>query len=161
MRKTRAIQKGAKYHVYSRINKNENIMKSDDVKNLFLNTIKRAKKKYNFSIKNFVIMNSYFDFIIQPREDESLSRIMQWILSVFAMNYNKTYKSFDHVWKARFWSKIIDDIKQLFDVFYHISNKPVIFEMAIKAKDYKFGGLYFILQKNFDIVEMPEHNYKV
>ena len=58
-------------------------------------------------------------------ENQSLSRIMQWILSVFAMKYNKMHNYSGCFWKARFWSKIIDDIKQMKYIFKIIANNPV------------------------------------
>ena len=156
MRRYRTLKKGAKYLIYSRVNKKNNLLKPHDVKNLFLKTIKRAKKKYRFSIKNFVVMDSYFIFIIEPLGEESLSRIMQWILSVFAMNYNIKYNEEDHFWRARFWSKIIDDIKQYLENFEKVSKEAVKEQKVKEAKNYRFGGLYFILKGIFEIVDKPD-----
>ena len=156
MRRYRTLKKGAKYLIYSRVNKKNNLLMPHDVKNLFLKTIKRAKKKYRFSIKNFVVMDSYFIFIIEPLGEESLSRIMQWILSVFAMNYNIKYNEEDRFWRARFWSKIIDDIKQYLENFEKISREAVKGQKVKEAKNYRFGGLYFILKGIFEIVDKPD-----
>ncbi|MBN2545912.1 MAG: hypothetical protein JXB50_08950, partial [Spirochaetes bacterium] len=97
--------------------------------------------------------------IIEPQHEESLSRIMQWILSVFSMYYNKINKIKGHTWQSGFWSKIIDDIKQLFDTFKYISENPVKANMINDAKDYKFGGLYYIIKRIYDIVEKPNFDY--
>ena len=93
------------------------------------------------------------NFIIYPKENESLPRIMQWILSVFAMYYNKMHKLEGHVWRSRYWSKIIDNIKQFIDTFNYISDNPVKAEMVNEAKDYRYGGLYYILKNIYDIVD--------
>ena len=60
------LQEGATYHVTAKINRGEHIFESDEIKNLFMDTVKRAKKKYKFSIKNFVIMNNHIHFLIEP-----------------------------------------------------------------------------------------------
>jgi len=65
------------------------LLQSDRMKDLFIEVISRAKKKYDFSLDNFVIMGNHFHFLIKPGKKESLSKIMQWILSVFAMAYNR------------------------------------------------------------------------
>jgi REP element-mobilizing transposase RayT len=156
MRKPRLLRKGAKYHVVAKINKGENALISNDIKELFIEVIKRAKKKHKFAIYNFVIMNNHVHFIIQPLHQESLSKILQWILSVFAMHYNKIFKTFGHVWHGRFWSKIIDDIRQFIDTFDYISNNPVKAEMVKKAKDYKYGGLFHILNGIIDVIDIFE-----
>ena len=122
MRKPRQLKKGAKYHVSAKINRNEHIFEPDQIKNLFMIIVKRSKRKYKYSLENFVIMNNHIHFIIKPDENESLLKIMQWILSIFAIYYNKIHKLKGHVWRGRFWSKIIDNIKQFIDTLtlYHI-----------------------------------------
>jgi REP element-mobilizing transposase RayT len=65
MRKPRLLQKGAKYHVSAKINRSEHIFESDEIKKLFMNIVKRSKKKYKFSLYNFVVMNNHIHFIIR------------------------------------------------------------------------------------------------
>ena len=159
MRKPRLLKKGASYHVTAKINRSENIFKPDEIKDLFMAIIKRSKKKYKFLIKNFTIMQNHIHLIVQPLQSESLSRIMQWILSVFAMYYNSIHHIKGHVWQGRFWSKIIEDIRQFIDTFNYISENPVKADMVKDVYNYKYGGLYYILRKIFDIVEKP--NFKL
>ena len=159
MRKPRVLQDGAKYHVSAKINREEHIFEPEGIKSLFLEIVKRAMKKYEFSLKNFVIMDNNIHFIIEPLKNESLSKIMQWILSVFAMYYNKIHKITGHVWQNRFWSKIIDNIRQLIDTFKYISENPVKAEMVKKAKEYKYCGLHYIQKGIYDIVDRPDFDY--
>ncbi|MDA3937983.1 MAG: hypothetical protein PF693_01560 [Spirochaetia bacterium] len=56
MRKPREIYIGAEYHVTARINRGEFILESDEVKDLFLDIVKRAKIKYSFKLRSFVVM---------------------------------------------------------------------------------------------------------
>jgi putative transposase len=158
MRQPRQLLKGAKYHVSAKINRGEHIFEPEQIKQLFMQIVERSKKKYKYLLENFVIMNNHIHFIIKPLEKESLSKIMQWILSVFARYYNKIHKLKGHVWQGRFWSKIIDNIKQLFDTFNYISDNPVKADMVKEAQDYRYGGLYYILKGIFDIVDNPDFN---
>ena len=156
MRKPRELRKGAKYHVSAKINRGEHIFESDQIKTLFMEIVRRSKKKYKYSLENFTIMNNHIHFLIKPVENECLSDIMQWILSVFARYYNIIHKLKGHVWQGRFWSKIIDDIKQFIDTFNYICDNPVKADMVKEAKDYRYGGLYYILKGIFDIVDRPD-----
>lgn len=45
MRKPRELQDGASYHVISRANRKEMILNSDEVKEEFLEVVRRAQKK--------------------------------------------------------------------------------------------------------------------
>ena len=76
---------GAEYHVTARINRGEFALESKEIKEMFLQTVKRAKEKYLFKLKNFVIMDNHIYFLIKPGKDENLSKIMKWILSVLAI----------------------------------------------------------------------------
>ena len=155
MRKPRILKNNAKYHVVSKINRNESIFDNNEMKSLFMETIKRCKKKYKFSIINFVIMQNHFHFIIHTHEKESLSRIMQWLLAVFAKYYNKLHHFEGHLWKSRFWSKIIDNLDQLFDTDNYINENPVKSGFVQNAAEYQYGGLFYIRKKIFDIIDTP------
>jgi putative transposase len=156
MRSLRTLKKGASYLVSSKVLRDFKDLTQEKFKSLFLDVVKRAKKKYKFSIKNFIIMNNFFRFIVEPLENESLSRIMQLILSIFARKFNKLNGYSGCFWKTRFWSKIIENINELKKTFDEITNYPVINNIVNDAKDYKFGGRYFIQQGTFDIIDKPD-----
>ena len=156
MRRNRMLKEGATYHVTSKINWEKHIYNPDEIKELFLEIIKKAKKKYKFSIKNFVIMGNHYHLLITPGKGENLSRIMQWILSVFAMIYNKMHKLKGHLFGSRFWSKIVETYRQFIDTFNYISYNPVNAMLSDTAENYKYGGLYHIKHGKFDIVDKPD-----
>jgi putative transposase len=125
-------------------------------KELLLDVFRRAKKKYKFHIKNFCIMENHIHLLIKPGKDESLSRIMQWILSVFAMVWNKKHHITGHVWGQRFYSRIIAGILDLFGVFMYIDENPVNAHIVEKPQQWEYGGLWHHRNGITDIVEKPE-----
>lgn len=155
-RKRRQLKKGADYHVTATINRREEIFKEKQFKQLFLQVVKDAKKKYKFSLKNFCIMDDHLHLIIKPLKKESLSRIMQWILSVFAVRFNKKMGYEGHVWKARFYSKIIHSIKQLINTFRYITENPVIGGIVKNAVDHDLNGIWFLIHEQYAILTKPE-----
>jgi putative transposase len=159
MRKPRQLQYGASYHVVSRVNRKEVIFKTPEIQEMFMEVIRRAKKKYRFTIKNFCIMGNHYHFIIKPLNNESLSAIMQWVLSVFAMQYNKTFGLTGHVWNERFKSKIIHSFLQYLATFVYIANNPVRAKMVQYATDYKYSGMSLIYKGQLDILERPPNDF--
>jgi putative transposase len=107
MRHARELKEGARYHVTARANRKGMILDTSAMKELFLSVVKRAKMKYDFRLENFCIMGNHFHFVIQPGRGESLSAIMRWIMSVFAMAYNKIRGLHRTRWGCRFFSRII------------------------------------------------------
>ncbi|MDR1949610.1 MAG: transposase [Spirochaetaceae bacterium] len=157
MRKLRELQQGAEYHVTARINRGEMVFSPREEKVLFIQVIKRAKKKYKFQIKNFCIMENHIHLLIKPGKDESLSRIMQWILSVFAMAWNRKHDISGHVWGQRFFSRIITGIVDLIGVFIYIDRNPVEAHIVERPWEWEYGGLWHHRNGIEDIVEKPEY----
>ena len=136
MRKPRELQESACYHVTARANRKEMILDTSAMKELFLSVVKRAKLKYDFRIENFCIMGDHFHFVIRPGKGESLSAIMRWIMSVFAMAYNKIRGFTGHVWGCRFFSRIISGLRELVQVFEYIDENPVRASQVADRRDW-------------------------
>jgi putative transposase len=155
MRKARQLKNDASYHVTARVNRQESIFEEKDIKELFLAVMKEAKKKYKFQIINFSIMNNHIHLMIKPGKNENLSRILQWILSVFAVRFNKIFNYRAHVFYDRFHSKIINNMRQYIDTYKYIADNPVKADLVRKCEDYKYGGVWHAKFKIFDILEPP------
>ena len=123
---------------------------------MFLAVVRRARRKYRFCIANFCVMSNHFHFIITPAEGESLSKIMQWILSVFALRYNRRFGYEGHVWYDRFRSWVINGFRQFLITFRYIAENPVRAGIAASPWDYAFCGLRHIRDGDRRIVDMPE-----
>ena len=156
MRSPRMLRDGAEYHVTARINRSEMILSPEEEKLLLLTVIKRAKKRYRFQIKNFCIMNNHLHLLIKPGKDESLSRIMQWILSVFAMAWNRKHNLKGHVWGERFYSRIIAGIVDFLRVFVYIDDNPVYAQLVDSSWKWRFGGLWHHHQGITDVTDAPD-----
>lgn len=118
-------------------------MEAPAFKFLFEHILSRAKKRYSFKLENFVILNNHIHMIIVPGENESLSRIMQWILSVFAMNYNKLTGRSGHFWGTRFYSAIIENSEHYGRVSDYIDMNPVSAGLAAYPGEWPFCMRYF------------------
>jgi Transposase and inactivated derivatives len=131
-------------------------MDSHVLKVLFEDILARAKQKYDFDIINFVIMGNHFHIIIKPGKQECLSKIMQWIMSVFAMNYNRQYDCWGHFWGGRFISRIIESLQQYLRIFEYIDNNPVKAGLVNSRTEWKYGGLAHHRQgKRYIATELP------
>ena len=111
--------------------------------------------RYRFSIENFCILGNHFHFILQPRGSSNLSRIMQWILSVIAVKYNKSIGSNGHVWGERFFSRVIADIRQYTVIFLYILTNPVDAGLATDPLGYEFSGVAHLRKRIYEVVEPP------
>jgi putative transposase len=146
---------GARYHVTARANRKEMILDAVTMKELFLSVVKRAKNKYDFRIENFCIMGNHFHFIIQPVNGESLSAIMRWILSVFAMAFNKIQGYTGHVWGGRFFSRIIESVLVFLQTFEYIDNNPTRANQIDDRRQWRWGALWHHRTGCRELVDIP------
>lgn len=154
MRKPRELKDGARYHVTARANRKEMILESARMKELFLEVVARAKKKYAFRVENFCIMGNHYHLMIRPEKGSSLSAIMQWIMGVFAMAWNRIHGMWGHVWGGRFFSRIITDLREYMQVFRYIDENPVKAGQVDHPEEWRFGGIW---QRRFgrgDIIDL-------
>ena len=166
MRRNRILQEGAEYHVTAKINRGEKIFLNPEDRILFMDVLKRAKIKFDFSIKNFCIMGNHIHLIIKPGQKESLSKIMQWLLGVFAQLWNKKHNLSGHLWGDRFFSRIILGILDFLKVFLYIDHNPVAAGIVNQPGQWEYGGLWHHKNQIQEIVDpvdptledyLPEH----
>jgi REP element-mobilizing transposase RayT len=160
MDRRRKLKPHASYHVGGKINRDE-IIFNDAISDLFENTIARCQKKYSFDVENFCIMGNHVHYILTPRKDSSLPKIMQWINSVFAKAYNRLTGQSGHVWKERYFSKIIETAEQFVATFEYIVKSPIEAKLVQYAKDYRYSGLYHYLHKRKGIITEDENIHKL
>jgi len=142
MRKNRVLRQGSRYHISVRVNNKEMLLNTPAARKLFLGVINKARKKYAFSIDNYVVMGNHVHLIMYPGINESLSRIMQWILSVYAMVYNKRFNRSGHFWGERFFSRIIDSFFDYLHTFDYIDRNPFVAGLVSEIYGWRFSGVF-------------------
>ena len=155
MRKPRYIQEGATYHVTARTNRGEFILNTDEVKELFSRVVEDAKKIFEVELIQYTIMTNHVHLLIKPKGKTRLSKLMQWILGVFAIRFNKIFGLKGHVWYDRFKSKIITSFGQFVNTFHYISNNPVKAGLCSKAENYIWSGLYELKKGRLRLLDPP------
>jgi len=156
MRQKRILEIGAIYHVVARANRNEFIFQTEEMKSLMLEILQKAKKRFNFQLKSFCIMGNHVHLLIKPGKGPNLSRIMQWILSIFAIRFNKIYNLKGHVWYDRFKSKIIMSFLQFIRTFHYIQENPVRAGVVKKHSNYRYSGSWFFREQSYDLIDEPD-----
>jgi putative transposase len=131
------------------------IFEADKTKDLFLSVVKEAKGKFFFYIENFCIMGNHVHFIIRPGLGESLSSIMQWILGVFAMRFNRLHRLTGHVWGDRFFSRIIESMREYLETFAYIDANPLVAGLVARAEDWLYSRFHLHLIGFEDILARP------
>lgn len=153
MRKPRRLVPGAEYHVIARVNRSEFILETPAVKEMMMTVLSQAKERYGFRLANYCVMSNHLHLIIAPADGSSLSRIMQWVLSVFAIRYNRRYGLRGHVWYDRFHSNVIAGLRRWLETFDYIGDNPVKAGVSRRAGDYPWSGLRELRTRVFRLLD--------
>ena len=140
----------------ARTNRGEFIFDSDEVKELFCSIVDEAKENYNFKVTNYSVMSNHIHMLVEPLHGTRLSPMMQWILSVFAIRFNKTMGYKGHVWYDRFKSKIVRTFLQWINTFNYISNNPVKAGMCENPRHYVYSGIHELKKKRYRLLDQPD-----
>jgi putative transposase len=158
MKKIQPKIPGAYYHVTARANLKEDILKTDEVKLMFEEVLKRVKKRYSLRYAQYCIMDNHVHIEIKPTKGSDISDIMRWIFSVFTKMFNKRFNRKGHLWVDRAHRKVIQTKSYFRQVFYYIARNPVKARMVESMYDYRFGGLYKLLKKDYRIMDPPDED---
>jgi len=101
------IDFSALFHITVQTNTGKKHFLKKDARNMYEQVVTEAHGKYTFALISLEFCENWIDLYIRPEKDANLSRIMQWIQSRFAERWNKKRKTFGSVWRARFWSEIV------------------------------------------------------
>jgi putative transposase len=96
-------------------------------------------------------MGNHIHFILQPSQKANLSKIMQWVLSIFARKYNKLHNFKGHVWYDRFKSRILADIFEYINAYLYVMRNPVEAGLVKSPADYVYNGITFMLKGMMDL----------
>ena len=68
MRKPGSLIISAEYHVTAKNNRGEFALEPKEIKEMFLQTVKRVKAKYSFKLKSFVLMDNHEEILFTLRD---------------------------------------------------------------------------------------------
>ena len=159
-RRKRYLEDGAEYHVSSKVNRGEMIFLQAWARVLFMSILAEAKRRYKFQIRAFCLMSNHYHFIIKPLEGNSLSEIMRWILSMFAIKYNEHLGIHGHVWQERFFSRILRTIREFHDAIEYVLNNPVRARLVKDHREWKYCGLWSKLRRLLRTFTPPDARRK-
>jgi REP element-mobilizing transposase RayT len=142
-------------HVVAAVNRKERIFEKCATKKLFMDFIEKAKKKFGFTMLNFTFMKNHVHFLLQPHDESTnISKLMQWLLGNFAKAWNKRHGLSGHLWRARFFSRIITDEQDFLNVFKYICDNPVKGGLVKDARDWEYSGLWHYIHGDKRILDV-------
>ena len=115
---------GAVYHVTSRGNARKAIFQDDKDRELFLGTLYRVNKRYNWLCHAYCLMNNHYHLIIET-PDGNLSQGMRQLNGVYTQTYNTRHRRVGHILQGRYKAILIQKDSHLLEVSRYVVLNPV------------------------------------
>lgn len=134
------------YHIIQRGNERKRIFLCDGDKYRFLNTLERMKKKYNFELQAYCLMDNHVHLLINDNGND-ISKVIKSINISYASYFNKAYNRVGHLFQDRFGSEVIENDEYHIAVSAYIHNNPVRAGMVNKPEEYKWSSMNIYIEK--------------
>lgn len=137
----RLIIDGACYHLIIRGNQKQKVFISDDDYYLYLNKLKKYKKRFKFNLYGYCLIPNHIHLIGELNGgNNSLSKFMQGLNRSYTAYFNNTYEKVGHLWQGRFKSKVVTKDKYLIDCINYIELNPVRAGIVKAPHEYKWSS---------------------
>lgn len=133
---------GAIYHITARGNHKNDIFRDEEDFQVYLALAKEAKKYYEeskYEIICYCLMTNHVHLLIRTGE-LPIGKIIGRINSMYAKYFNNKYNYVGHLFQDRFYSKIIEDDKQMLEASRYIHLNPVRANMVKKPEEYMWSS---------------------
>jgi len=153
-RPLRIIAQGVTYHCYTRCHGKRDLLKSKFGKKHFTEAVQMCQERYVFELIAAETVSNHIHLIIKTMEnEETISRIMQYIKARIAEKYNRATGETGPFWNERFGSTIIEESdnpeQYLLWLLWYIGYNPVRKGLSHDPRNNEIGFINCYLDENF------------
>jgi len=136
----RIIAPNFPHHVVARSNRGVTIFHEREDYFHFLNMTAALKKRRDIKIWAFCIMSNHVHFLIVPQSKEDMVKYLQGLLVCYTQYYNDKYETEGQLWKAKYFSSVVDHENYLWQVLRYIERNPVRANLTQNPEDYPYSS---------------------
>ena len=154
------------YHCYSRCHGWNNLLSDNFAKKFFIEAINMCQLKYKFELNAAEIVGNHFHLVIRTlKDEETISRIMQYIKARTAEMYNKATGRKGPFWNERFGSTIIEESDNpenyLLNLLWYVAFNPKRKGESKDPRENYIGFIRCYLTEGFELqtIKITLHYY--
>lgn len=135
----------------------EYIFQEDKFKEKYIENIHTNVKAFdNTKIIAFCVMDNHAHLLVYANDIQELSKMMSKVNTSYAMYYNKMVDRVGYVFKNRYYTQQIIDLKHLYNTLAYIHKNPVKAKMVENESDYKFSSYTDYIENNIseDVINL-------
>lgn len=130
---------GALYHITSRGNERKPIFKDDTDREIFLDTLHKVNKRYNWICHAYCLMDNHYHLVIET-PDGNLSKGMRQLNGVYTQTFNKRHNRVGHIFQGRYKAILIQKESHLLEVCRYVVLNPIRAKSVKRVEDWKWSS---------------------
>ena len=130
---------GAFYHILSRGNERQEIFRSDDDRELFLELIGDFSSRFQIDVFAYVLMGNHYHLLLKTHEG-NLSKAMQWLGTTYTRKINLKYGRIGHLFQGRYKSLLVENDRYLLRLSCYIHRNPLRARIVKRLSDYPWSS---------------------
>ncbi|HEY5604444.1 MAG TPA: transposase [Gammaproteobacteria bacterium] len=139
-RKPRFFLPGIPAHVVQRGRSREPVFFEDSDYQAYLNWLEEAAERYGCAIHAYVLMTNHIHLLATPKDQESISRMMQYTGRRYVPYINHSYGTSGSLWEGRYKASLIHDEQYLLACMRYIELNPVRADMVTAPGHYRWSS---------------------
>lgn len=154
----RLVVPGIALHVVQRGNNRQAVFFHGADYASYLDLMFESAGRYEVSIHAFVCMTNHVHILLTPWGENSVSRMMQRLGSLYTAGINAVYRRTGSLWEGRFKSSLVDSERYVLACYRYIELNPVRAGMVAHPADYPWSSYRHHAQSmdNYPISPHPE-----
>lgn len=137
-------------HIFSRSIEKRFIFQDHLDFEYFLAGLREAKKKANFRLHHYCLMNTHFHLLVSLPDLNAFSYAMKWLKWQYTAHFNERDKRQGPVWQERFKSQLIENENYLYACGLYVEMNPVEAGMASSPDEWLYSSSRHYLRGQAD-----------
>jgi putative transposase len=136
----RIIYVGYPHHIVQRGNNKQTVFFVDADREEYLKFLNKYANECGCILNSYCLMKNHIHLLLNPKQQNSLSKTMQKLSLKYTQYINKKYKRTGRLWECRFHSCVVEKEVYLWSVCRYIERNPVRAGIVEKAIQYKWSS---------------------
>lgn len=131
---------GFPHHVLQRGNNRQPIFLSAADRRVMLGLLDAYATRFEVAMHAYVLMDNHFHLLLTPRQEDSLSGMMQALGRRYVRYFNDTHGRSGTLWEGRYKSALVQTERYLLACMVYIDLNPVRAAMVAQPQDYPWSS---------------------
>jgi REP element-mobilizing transposase RayT len=130
---------GAFYHILSRGNERQEIFRSDDDREMFIDLIGEFSDRFQIDMIAYVLMGNHYHLLIKT-PNGNLAKSMQWLGTAYTRKFNNRHGRNGHLFQGRYKSILVENESYLLRLSCYIHRNPLRAGIVNRLANYPWSS---------------------